>query len=363
MVITVTSKNEIKKFIYFIKDLYHNEKNFIYPFFNSQKKELYHYVLKSKQYKALYVEENHKIVARILYTFVYNPKRKEKMCYFSFFDAYNHIQAVKELFDVILTDMKENNISYIEGPYCPYDPETRRGILTNHYESISSMFLSYNYSYYSTLLNEIGFKKAFDTYTIKKEIDDKAIAISHKFALYSRRRLKVHYDIFKFKNIDKDLQDIHEILNHATTEINYQEAPSLEIIQTFVKKLKFLIKPEYAVIARENETNRPVGFIFVIPDYAEVFLKMKGHLNPIKLLLSKNKITKVRGWLQYVIPEYQGSSLIGGLFDCVISQFKENNIVLFEGGTIMEENRLSLTVFDHYGGEKYKIYRIFGKEV
>ncbi len=363
MIINAKNKKEIKKFIYFIKDLYRNEKNFVYPFFNNQKKELYHYVLKSKEYKALYVEENQKIVARVLYTFVYNPKRKEKMCYFSFFDAYNHVNAVKELFNAIALDMKENNISYIEGPFCPYDPETRRGVLTNHYESISSMFLSYNYPYYVTLLEQVGFKKAFDTYTIKKEIDDKAIAISHKFALYSKRRLKVHYDTFQFKNIDKDLRDIHEILKQATNEINYQEAPSLEIIQTFVKKLKFLINPNYAVIAREDETLRPIGFIFVIPDYAEVFLKMKGKLNPIKLFLLKNKITKVRGWLQYVIPEYQGSSLIGGLFDCVISHFKENNIHTFEGGTIMEENRLSLTVFNHYGGEKYKIYRLFGKEV
>ncbi len=363
MVIHVQNKKEIIKFIDFVKDLYKDEKNFIFPFFNSQKKELFHYVLKTKEYKALYIKENNKIVARILYTFTYNPKRKEKMCYFSFFDAYNNIQAVQELFHCIMEDMKQNEAHYIEGPFCPYDPETRRGILMNHYESISSMFLSYNYSYYGQLLEKIGFKKAFDTYTIQKVIDDKAIEISHKFGIYSRKRLNVHYDTIQFKNIDNDLKDIQWIFNQSTNDINYQEAPSLELIQSFVKKLKLLIKPEYAVIARENGNNRPVGFIFVIPDYAEVFLKMKGRLNVFKLLFLKNKITKVRGWLQYVIPEYQGSSLIGGLFDCVIAQFKKDNIHYFEGGTIMEDNRLSISVFQHYGGQKYKIYRLFGKEI
>lgn len=55
---------------------------------------------------------------------------------------------------------------------------------------------------------KIGFKKAFNTYTMQKAIDDKAIEIFHKFGIYSSKRLNIHYDTIQFKNIDNDLKDI-----------------------------------------------------------------------------------------------------------------------------------------------------------
>lgn len=362
MIIKVTNLKTLKKFVYFPKELYKNCEEFSPPIYSTLIKELKNEVLLSKKYTALLYVKNNKVLGRILYTVSRSKHQNKDIGYFSFFDFYNDIEIVKSLTKYMEEDLK-GKIDYIEGTFTPYDPDTRRGILVKGFNEPHTFLTTYNYSYYSTLLENCGFYKAYDTYTLKVPNFELIFPKIERIALFSQKRYDITVSNLNYSNVEADLKAVHEILNVATNDLNYQDAPSMELIKSTLKSLKFFINPNLIKIAREEKTNLPVGFSLTLPDFNEIFKITNGKINLIKFLYYKRKIKKCRGILQYVIPKYQNKGAIAQLFYETGKSMKELNIDYFEGGTIMENNPSSWKPFINLGGEISKIYRIYGKEI
>lgn len=363
MIKKVQNKKDIKKFVYFIKDLYQNEEHYIYPIFHIQKKELYQIVVKEKSYQAILCMKDHNIVGRLLFTYDYSKKQQKKICYYSYFDAINDQAVVNEMFDYMETDMKKHNIDYSEGTFSPFDPDTRRGIMVKGFIDDPTVFTSYNYEYYSTLLENYGYTIAIDTVLIDADVNDKSRKKLNTLSKFFLRNNDVRVDSFSYKNLEKDLKDVEQVLQLATNEIIYQDAPDIELITKTAKKMKTFLNPKFVKIARENKTNKPIGFCLVIPDFNQVFKKTKGRIQPLKILFYKRKITKARGQLQYIIPEYQNTGLIGHMFKVIFDDFVDEGITDFEAGTMMEDNHKAINAFRKFGGDITKVYRLFGKDL
>lgn len=363
MIKIVETKKNLKKFIYFIRDLYKDETHYVYPIFSALIKELTEKVLKEKKYTALLSIKDDKIQGRLLFTYNHNKRRDEKICYFSFFDTIDDIQVVKELFDFMEEDMKKHNVKYSEGTYTPYDPDTRRGVLISGFDIDPTIFTSYNYEYYGKLIEDIGYTKAIDTFSLNADVCQKSKKRLNTISKYFSRSNDVRVDSIDWKELDRDMEDVHQILTLATNEIVYQDAPSIDVIAATAKSMKAFINPNLIRIARENETNKPIGFCLVLPDFNQVFKKTKGKIRPIRMMLLKKKITKARGTMQYIIPEYQNTGLIGHIFKVIFDELELLGITDFEAGTMMEDNPKPINAFKKFGGEIIKTYRIYGKEL
>lgn len=357
MIVKIDNKKQLKQFIYFPKTLYKNEKNYVMPFFSVQIKELTQLVLKDRSYHALiYLNEN-KVLGRILYTFKID-KNGQKKCYFSFFDFINDIEVAKSLIDKMQCHANNCGYTCLEGPYCPYDPDTRRGILTNCFDKLPSVFLSYNYPYYVDIYEKLGFNKVTDTYSVSVDVTQKAYKKAEKISnIFSTD--KIQYNYLNRKKIKDEIQAIFDIMKESSTEINYESPPTYQMIESIFNDMKFFLKDEYVVIAREKETLKAVGFAVCIPELNQIFCKFNGKFNIFTYLKNKNKINKVRGWLQYVIPKYQKTFLLCSLFNQVGKSMQKNGIIEFEAGTIVEDNKASYKAFEHFGGYIDKIYRIY----
>lgn len=363
MIRIVQSKRDLNKFVYLIKDLYKDHPYYVFPVFTVLKKELTDLVLKKKTYKALLAIKDGDVVGRLLYTIEYNKKKAVNTCYFSSFDCINDLLIAKELFNYMETDVKNQNITYCEGTFTPYDPDTRRGVMLKGFDDFPAVLTSYNYPYYNELLDNCGYVKAYDTFAIKAEINRDVEKRLHTIETYFVNHYDVRIDELNKKNLNQEIKDIHTILLAATTDLNYQEAPSIEMIEQVAKSLKLLINSKLIRIARENDTNNPVGFCLVFPDFNQILRKTKGKIKPLTIFLNMKKISKVRGTMQYVIPKYQNSGLIGYMYKKVYDHFSDLGITEFEGGTMMEDNPKSYHAFDKFGGSLAKIYRIYGKEI
>ncbi len=363
MIKEVTTKKELKSFIYYIKQLYKDDELYVFPIFYSLKKELTKEVLHDKKYTAILSYRDNEIVGRLMYTINESKKQAGKVCYFSFFDCINDLAIIKELFEYLEKDMHEKGIKYIEGTYAPYDPDTRRGVLISGFDIAPVIFTSYNYEYYGKLLEEIGFTKAIDTVLLNADVSIKSKKRLNTISKYFQRGHDVRIDPLDFKELDRDMDDVFQILQLATNEVVYQDAPTMDMIENAARQMKFFINPNLIRIARENETNKPVGFCFVLPDYNQVFKKTKGRLRFIKIMIEKKKITKARGMMQYIVPEYQNSGLIGHIFKVLFDELEKIGITEFEAGTMMEDNPKPINAFKKFGGEIIKTYRIYGKEL
>ena len=363
MIKTVTSKKYLNQFIYFVKDLYKDEDHYIYPVFSILKKELRKKVLQDQEYKAILSLKDEIVRGRLLYTFTYNQKRNQKICYFSFCDLVDNQAVFDELFQFMEEDMIDHDIYYSEGTFTPYDPDNRRGVLVQGFDDDPVIFTTYNFPYYQKLYENYGFNKVHDTHSLHPKINLDNYRKLKVFNEMFSRRFKVEVSPIDLKNIDQEIEDIHEILQKATTDVIYQEAPSLELIKSVAENLRFLLKPEIVVIARETETKAPIGFAICLLDYNQIFKITKGKIKILKFLRPLKYINRSRGMMQYVVPKYQSTGLIVYMYDKIYDSFKKMGINRLEAGTIMEDNLRSMTSFAKFGGEAVKTYRIYGKEI
>ncbi|XMB72110.1 hypothetical protein RJI07_08375 [Mycoplasmatota bacterium WC30] len=364
MILKVETKHDLKRFIYYVKDLYKDNPHYIYPLFYILFKELKKEVLKDQTYTAiLSLNENSNVQGRLLYTMEYNEKEKRYSCYYSYFDTIDSQEVCDELFGYMEADMRKNNVFHSEGSFTPYDPDNRRGILVDGFDSDPVIFTSYNMDYYQKLIEANGYSKKVDTYSIIPVRTEKNIKRLNTLSSFFERRYNVDIDFIDFKNLDRDISDIHTILTEADNEIIYQEAPSIDLIKDVAENLKLFLDRRIAIIARERENRRPIGFAFCLLDFNQVFKKTKGRIFPIRFLLYKRKITKARGMMQYVVPKYQGTGLLGFMYKIIYEQFEILGINKFEAGTMMEGNTKALNTFSKFGGKIAKTYRIYGKDL
>ncbi len=361
MIERVTTKRQLKKFIDFVKDLYSNEENYVLPFFRLQYKELAPLVLKEKSYHALLAIENGKTLGRLLYTFMPDHTRGKRVAYFSFFDFYENFEVAKALVDEMTRHAEKEGVRVFEGPYTPYDPDTRRGVLTNRFDALPSVFLSYNYPYYVDFYEKLGFHKATDTLSISLHLTDEVYKKAERLgSMMKGTSLSIR--TLDRTHLEDDIAAVASVMAEATTEMNYEGAPDKETIAAIFNSMSLFIEDEYIVIAREKESGRAVGFIVILPELNQIFSKMKGRLDIVKYIHYRKRINKARGWLQYVIPEYQRTALLAMLLATAGKAMKKNGILYFEGGTVVEQNERSFGVYRHFGGEIDKRYRIFVKE-
>lgn len=363
MIEKITDLDALKKFVYFTEKHYAEDKKFAPPIYGSFLKELDRLVLQKKSYTALLCYKKGELVGRLLYTVNKSKKSHCMAGFFSSFECIDDINCARELFLYMEDDMKIRGIDYIEGAYSPYDPDNRTGILTQGFDLPPVIFTSYNYPYYGRLLEELGYAKAYDKVSLSLDLDGPKAQELKELADSVRERLDVRVDSLDYKNFDRDVNDVATILKAATTEVNYHEAPDVNMIKKIAKSMRLFLNPRFIKIARENGTDKPIGFCMSIPDFNQILRKTNGRIKPLTMLLGKKKITAARGMLQYIVPEFQGLGLIALIFDETYNTFKREGITYFEGGTIMEDNLKSIGVLKKFGGQIIKVYRIFSKRL
>lgn len=362
MIEKVTDKKTLREFVYFTEKLYEGEDRYAPPFYGALYKELSREVLEKAAYKAFLAKKDGKIAGRILYTSEYNEKEGGVTGYFSLFDAYDDAEVAKELLLAAEKAAVADGATRLEGPYTPYDPDNRRGILVKGQEYPAMIFTSYNYSYYGELLEKAAYVKSCDTVALKIDLQGEKAEFLKTLASEVRKRFDIRVDSLDYSRFDRDVADVAKIFASATTEINYREAPSVETIARLAKKMRLFINPDLIKIARDAH-GEPIGFCMCLPDFNQIIRKTGGKIKPLAFLLGRKKITAARGMLQYVVPEYQGKGVIGVLFEETYRSFEKYGITEFEGGTIMEDNKKSIGVLEKFGGKITKVYRLYKKEL
>ncbi len=363
LILKVETKKDLRKFIFFTKKHYQEDLLFVPPIYHILTKELTKEVLITKKYTAILLIDANIVKGRLLYTTDDSKMKNTVVGYFSFFESINDLAVASSLFQYMESDLRLKGINYVEGTFSPYDPDTRRGILVEGFKTSPTIMTSYNHSYYGELIEQCGYAKALDTYSMDAIICEDTAKKLATLERYFLSRHQVQIDSINLKKINQDIEAIHKVLKEATIDMNYQEAPSIELIQAVAKNMKLFINPDLIKIAREKDTLEPVGFCVVLPDFNQVFKKSKGRLNPFILLRPKKYINTARGMMQYVVPKYQSTGLIAVMFKKVYDQFEELNIKTFEAGTMVEENQKAMASFLKFGGGITKRYRIYGKEL
>lgn len=348
-VIEVKKIKQLKQFIDFPNKLYKRDSNYIIQNDKAIYYKIKNQVLKEKSIKCIMYEKNNVIMGRV--AFCYGVFEKEKVCYFSYLDFTNSEKIANELFEYIFQDMQVNEVSNLIGPY-ENDLFEGKGILVQGFDFPPSIYSGYNYSYYSTILEKIGFNKINDYVDLK--INENLIRkkdISNIVLTMTRR---YNFDIVQ-ASAEKNKK---ELLEHIFREskVNHDE-----YTKKYLSIVEKQIDYDLVYIAKEKDTNEPMACALAVYDFSNLHLKKSKIVKAYRLRKKQTKSVKIIDLR--VMPKYYKTDL--GIYLCskLLESLSEKDIKNISIGKINENDSYNMKIYRKLGAEISHVYRIYSLDI
>ncbi len=295
-----------------------------------------------------------------------NKKKNSKSGYITLFECIDDYTAAKALFDTARSWLSERGMTYMRGPVSPTNGDDYKGLLTEGFDMPPTLMNSYNFSYYPGFFDSYGFFKELDLFAYYYDVGNEELTKRSKVVEYAMNRYGYRLDKLDLDNIEREIEDVKKILDIAMPE-EWEDMtpPSIEDIRAFATTYRKFADPDFIYIARLKD-GTPIGFSLGLPNYNEVFIKMKGRLFPfgfLKLLNAKNRIKSGRALVLFVVPEHRQKGVSAGMLFKGLVAGIEKGYIYGEGSTIGETNLSMRNDAQRAGGRQYKTYRIYGIDI
>jgi GNAT superfamily N-acetyltransferase len=363
----VSDKKELKSFIDFPHELYKNDANYVPELFIAQRDLLTkHPFLQHSSLQLFLAYDNDVIVGRIaaICNNNHNAFNHTKDGFFGFFDTINDREIVTMLLSHAEQWLREHGLQTIIGPVNPTTNETC-GLLVTGFDTPPVAMMTYNYPYYSALLEDAGLNKKTDllAYNIPAtDLNDKSVRLMDSIRLrLANKGITIRPG--NLKNFKQEVDGLRQVYNNAWDK-NLGFVPMTnDEFNYMAKDLKLVLDPDFCLVA-EHE-GKPVAFALCIPDINQIQIKIKkGRLLPsgiFKLLFQRKKINAIRVIALGVTAPYRKMGIEAIFYATIIQKGLEKNMARAEASWILEDNEMMNRAIEHINGAVYKRYRIYEK--
>ena len=177
--------------------------------------------------------------------------------------------------------------------------------------------ITYNHPYYQELFESYGFQTYYKQegfhLDLKKELPPKFL----KIADWVAKKTDYSFRHFEWNKMDQYVNDFAEVFNVAWASFkeNFEPLEPAYIKKT-IQKAKAILDEEFIWYAYSK--GKPIAIYLMYPDVNQILKKLNGKLTlpaMIKFLYLKKKktMTRARGVLMGVIPQYQGLGIESGI--------------------------------------------------
>jgi len=233
-----------------------------------------------------------------------------------FFECIDNREAAFMLFDTARDWLAERGMEAMDGPVNFGETDKYWGLLVEGFTH-PAYEIAYNHTYYRELFESYGFRTYYKMegfhFDVKKDLPERFL----KIADWIERKPDYSFRHFEWKKEDRQVQDFVEVYNAAWESFkNNFEPLKVEYVKKTLKKARAILEEEFIWLAYFKD--RPVGIYLMYPDVNMIFRHLNGKLNLpaiIKFLYLKRKktMTRARGVLMGVIPEFQGRGVEAGI--------------------------------------------------
>ena len=367
----VTSKKELKKFVWFGINLYKNCEFAAPPLLMDDLLNL----SKGKNPALDFCDvayflayKDNKIVGRI--AAIINPVSNEtwdqKHARFGWIDFIDDSEVSKALFDAAIAWARERGMTSIHGPlgFTDFDHE---GTLIKGFDQLGTLAAIYNYPYYARHIEQNGFEKDNDwveyLITIPEEFPEKYFRIAE----IVKQKYKLRPLQFKSRKevVENYAQKIFDLLNLSYSHL-YGFTKLNEKQKNFYIKLYFSIFriDTISIIANENDDVIALGI--AMPSFTKALQKAKGHIFPfgwyyMLRALSKNNMVDL--YLMAVHPDYQNKGVNSIMFAELMPRFAKNGYKFAETNPELESNTRMSSQWSSFEYVNHKIRRAYIKSI
>ena len=367
----VSSKKELKKFIWFGINLY-KDCEFAAPplmmddLLNLSKGKNPALDFCETAYFIAYKDE--KIAGRIaaIINPVSNETWNQKHARFGWVDFIDDTEVSKALFDTAVAWAKEKGMTAIHGPlgFTDFDHE---GTLIEGYDKRGTLATIYNYPYYPKHIEQYGFEKDVDykeyLITVPEEFPEKyfriAEIVKQKYNLTSkyfktRKEVVDHYALKVFDLLNLCYQDLY-----GFTKLNDKQI-------AFYIKLYFSFFRLDTISIVVDEKDDVIALGIAMPSFTKALQKSKGKLFPFGWYYMLNALKKndiVDLYLMAVHPDYQGKGVNSIMFADIMPNSAKNGYKFAESNPELETNTKMSSQWDSFEYVNHKTRRVYTKTI
>ena len=286
---------------------------------------------------------------------------------FGFVDFIDDDEVVDALFKAVSDWAKAKGMTCLTGPLGFTDMD-REGMLIEGFDHVATQATNYNYPYYATQMERMGFVKDVDWLEFKVTVPEQVPEKMARVAKLVKSRVGV--DTIKYTNRKKLVRDygdaIFALINEAYDSLFGYSPLSEKQIKHYIKMyLPFLPLDDLSLVVKPD--GELIGVGISIPSLSQGLIKSRGRLFPFGwyhlLKAFKGKNDTVDLLLIAVKPEYQNKGVNALFFDDLIPYFIKFGYKWAETGHELETNPQVLKQWDYFEREQHKRRRAFTKEL
>ncbi|MCL2412763.1 MAG: hypothetical protein FWC98_01340, partial [Bacteroidales bacterium] len=309
--------------------------------------------------------KNGKIAGRIggIINHRYNELKDKKRIRFAWFDVDNDVEVAKLLFKTVEDWGKEQHLLEISGP-SRYSNMEKQGMLIEGFDVLTTISSEYNYPYYPTFMDELGYKKEEDYLQMIveiKEIDERVKALSNRIS----ERYPIKTKEFKNKKeLLKYAEPFFKALNNSFGNV-YNFIPLTDDEIAYIIKNKFSMADKDLVGILVDENDQVVGFSMSVPSLSHAFRKANGKLFPLgwyHILKALKKNDTLDLYLTGVLPEWANRG-IHALYHHQLNQAYIDKGFKQAFTTQMLESNPAHRIWERYGGKPMTRRRCYVKNL
>ena len=253
----------------------------------------------------------------------HNEYHKDRIGFFGFFECENNPATAAALLGKVTETLLAAGMDGVRGPYNPSINDDC-GILLNRFDQQPIMGLPWNPSYYSKLLEDMGFQKVRSLYTLNLPLH--RLEPPERFGRiveHMKKRSKLTTRTMNIARLEDELVIVRDVYN-ATLERNWGFVPiSMEDLLAAAEDIRAIADPRLLLIG-ESE-GRDAGVAITLPNFNEILAATKNtphwlRLLHIFILMKTRKIKTCRQTVLGVVPEFRDRGLHAWL---IYEQFRE----------------------------------------
>jgi hypothetical protein len=365
-------KSEIKKYVQFGIDLYKGNDCYVPPLVFDEVDSL----LPDKnpafdfcKAQSFMAYRDNKPVGRItaIINNIVNERTGEKTLRFGWVDFIDDNEVVDALFNAAEEWGRSQGMTTIIGPMGFSDMD-HEGMLVDGFNEMGTMATIYNYPYYPTHMERMGFEKDADWVEFRITIPEAVPEKHQRIADIVRRKHNLHTVKFtsRKKLKEKYGQALFDLINEAYDKLyGFSPLTQRQIDYYINMYLGFLRLDDVSVIVDADE--KLVGLGISMPSFSRALQKSGGKLFPFGwwhiLKAMQGKTDTVDLMLIAISKEYLSKGVNALLFADLIPAYAKNGYQWAESNPELEDNANVQLQWQYFDYRQHRRRRAFKKSL
>jgi len=333
----VSSKRDLKSFIYFPFWLYNGNNYWVPPLikdekaaFDKNKNPFYN----NGDTRLYLVYKDRRIAGRVAVLAKHDELASEQKMRFGWLDFEDDREVSSLLFEAIEESARELKATKIEGPVSFSDDEFG-GILIKGFQEKPTLGSAYNSSFYQRHIEACGFEKKHD-----------AIVYNLSLNVVDSRKTTTQIDL-------SNLSVAEETSNKkALAEYFAQTGSTFKSLQPFILKENILVL--------KNLSSEKAALSVVVPSFVKTIQRTKGRLSLLAFLFQDKKKIEDAEFLIHIKTEESQAEIAQFLIHKALLLCKGNNIKTLSSYPLVESSEMA-PIWENLGATQSKRRRVFEK--